>query len=748
MSTRLIRITAFLCALTLLAGTVTVGATGIQGRDKGNPRQAPERVSVYLKSHRVSIKIENQLATTSIEQVFYNPSDRMAEGEYLFPLPEGAAVADLTLFIDGQPIKGEILDAKQAQAIYTEIVRRLQDPVLLQYVGRNAVKANIFPIPPRSERKISLTYTHIAPAESGLIHYTYPLRTDYISKNAAAEVSVAMEVTSNTPIGTIYSPNAQVAINRTGETSFRAGFETSNYRATEDFTVYYGAANDEIAANLLTYRESADLDGFFLLMLTPPTKNNITRVIPKDVIIVLDQSGSMVGPKWDQARQAAEYILNNLNEGDRLNVVIFSSGYRIFANAPQPSGEAGNAIRWVKSQDALGGTDINTALTVALDAADKSRQTVILFFTDGLPTEGITDRKAILENVRARANANTRIFAFGVGDDVDTFLLDSLSTTYGGTSVYVRPTENIKEKAQALYDKIVSPVLTNIKLTIAGAILEDTIPAAPLPDLFAGSQLVIAGRYRGQGGTTITLTGDLNGETKTYTYEGLNFSANAGGQPFVARLWAQRKIGALLNQIRLNGETRELVDSVVALSVRYGIITPYTSFLITEDDIRRRTEGGVPPPAPGDRDFSLATPLALPIQGFATIPPPSGAGAVERSKSEDELRGGNSIMAMPTATAAAFGYSGQEEPKDQDKGSASAGEIIKPVAGKTFVLRVGIWVDSEFLVMKDVTPVKVKAFSDEYFALLTKDPHMGEYLAIGEHVVIVIGGTVYEIVPN
>jgi len=707
--------------------------------------QGPTRnPGVYIKSHRVNVTIDNQVAVTKIEQTFVNEGGGQAEGQYLFPLPAGAAVSGLTLYINGQPIEGKILDAGQAQQVYTDIVRKMRDPVLLKYVGRGAIQANVFPIPAGEERKIEITYSHVITADNGLMNYLYSLRTDYVTSVPVREVSVGVTVKSKDPISTIYSPNPLVAINRTDEYSFRAGFEASNFKATDDFSLYYAVANKDISANLLTYRASAADDGFFMLMLTPPSTVSADKIIPKDVLIVLDQSGSMNGAKWKQAQGAVKYVLQNLNPQDRFNAVVFSSGYSLYARSLQPASEAKGAIDWVNGLDAIGGTDINSALTTALQMADKERQTVVLFLTDGLPTEGITNTKDILANVRQLANANTRIFTFGVGNDVDTFLLDSLSSSYGGTSVYVRPEENIEDRVSALYKKINSPVLTALKLNVDGPMLDDMYPAAPLPDLFAGSQLIITGRFRGEGKATITLTGKLNGETQTYTYSDLAFPSNAGGQPFVPRLWATRKIGALLNQIRLTGASPELVESVTKLSVRYGIITPYTSYLITEEDVTRRGDGGgvrsTAIPGTPKPIMSMSTMTALPTATMV-----SGAAAVDKAREGSNLSGAD----YAATTQPQKGYSGPagqpESGGDYGGGSdTKAAETIQTVNDRTFVLRGDTWIDTQYDSAK-MKVTKIIFLSDEYFKLLADHPEIKDYLALGTHVVVVIGTDVYEI---
>jgi Ca-activated chloride channel homolog len=728
----------------LLCVSIVMGITGVYASNEpgSNPYRPDQTVwnGLYIKSHRVSVEVTNQVAVTRIEQVFRNDGAGLAEGEYLFPLPDGAAVSDLTLTIDGVVYEAQILDAQEAQQIYTEIVRRQRDPVLLQYVGRSAIRANIFPIPAGQERKIEITYSQLLNPDNGLLQYTYPLRTDYVTKLPVQQVSVSMRVTSQTPISTLYAPSPLVTVSRIDDRTFVAGLEATNYRAVDDFAVYYGGATDAISANLVTYRASANEDGYFVLFLNAPMPER-NQVIPKDVIIVLDQSGSMLGEKWRQAQAAANFILNGLNPEDRFNAVVFSTGYRIYANTLQPVSEAPKAAQWINSLEAVGGTDINAGLQTALGMADPARQTVILFLTDGLPTEGVTDARSILANFGAKATPNTRLFAFGVGDDVDTFLLDSLSSAYGGTSVYVRPMENIETKVSSLYSKITSPVMTALDVQFTGIMADDLQPNRPFPDVFAGSQLIIAGRFRdtdGDNSVSVILTGQRNGAPVQYQYSNLNFPQNAGGDPFVARLWATRKVGALLNTIRLNGETPELVDSVVQLSLRYGIITPYTSFLIREDD----AVTGERPPSEPVPVLGAATQAAA--GGFAATPlallPTAGADAVGRADSFNSMEGGANAAAVPTSTAAATmsaSIAGS---------SANTNTTVLNVRDRTFVNNNGIWNDTLFT--PGMTLNRIVFLSDEYFALLAENPEIAEFLAVGDHLVLVVDGVAYEIVPQ
>ncbi|NPV67525.1 MAG: VWA domain-containing protein [Anaerolineae bacterium] len=682
-----------------------------------------------IKYHRVHVTIDNQVATTRIDQLFVNEGQAVVEGTYMFPLPQGATVSDFTMWVDGRPIEPQLLEAEEARRIYNDIVRQWRDPALLEYVGTNAIRANVFPIPPGEQRRIEIEYQQVLEVDSGLVHYVYPLNTERFSARPLEEVTVTVEITSNDPMQTVYSPSHRIAVDQTDEFHARVGYEEYNVLPDKDFSLYYTVSPEDIALNLLTYRESADEDGFFMLLIAPPVEVRAEVVIPKDVLIVLDQSGSMAGEKWDQARTAVEYILENLNAEDRFNMIVFSTGSRIYANTLQPPAEGAAAARWVNSLEAIGGTDINGALLRALEMVDPERATVLLFVTDGLPTEGETAIDRILENVRAKAPQNVRLFSFGVGDDVDTFLLDRLAQENRGTSAYVRSGERIDEEIGAWYAKVNAPVLTDIALDFDGMMIEDMYPAEPLPDLFAGTQMVIVGRYRGSGrDVTIRLSGDVNGERQTFVYDGLDFPDRAGGgsgtdaEAFIPRLWATRRIGALLDQIRLQGENKELVDSVIRLSLRYGIITPYTSFLIQEEDIF--TQAG--------RDVILREAQSSMDLAFSQS---AGAAAVDAAEAIGGARSAEAPAAMPTMVQTKSGE------------LIDTREVIRQVRDRAFVLREGVWIDTAYDPTQ-MTTQKVEFLSEAYFELLAQQPALADFFALGERVIVVLEGVAYEVVTG
>jgi len=688
--------------------------------------------------HRVTIEVANQIAATNVDMQFTNEGEGLAEGTFMFPLPQGAAVDQLTMYINGLAIDAKILPAEEARSIYNEIVRQYRDPALLEYVGSSAIQANVFPIPPGESRRIEIRYSQVLEVDNGLIHVVYPLKiTNLLSPRPVEQMSVNVNVTSNDAISNIYSPSHAIALSRSSDDkSFRAGYESGAFVPQDDFSLYYGIASDTINVNLLTYRESANDDGFFMLLVQPPVTVTADLLIPKDVIIVLDQSGSMFGDKWDQAREAAVYVLDHLNPQDRFNVVLFSTGWRVFSNNMETVEQAGSAVSWVRSQEAIGGTDINGALTTALGMVGE-RPATILFMTDGLATEGEVNTQNILANLDAAARPNVSIFTFGVGDDVDTFLLDAIVRDHHGAGTYVRPTERIEEEVASLYTKISAPVLTDVTLDMGGVQTGDTYPSMPLPDLFAGTQLTLVGRYRGDAGDiNITLRGKVGGQEQTFVYSGLDFPPRAGGEPFIARLWATRRIGDLLNNIRLNGENPELVDSVVRLSVRYGIITPYTSFLIEEDDIL--TAAG--------RDRAQAD-FQQQAQELSTTS--TGAGAVTAADQAAGFANANAPAPalMSTLTAAGTMMPGGQASDGDLFADERAANPIQTVNDKTFLLQDGVWTDTTFE-PDTMTTQPIVFLSDEYFALLAAQPELGDYFALGDRVIVVVEGVAYEVVAE
>jgi Ca-activated chloride channel family protein len=707
----------------------------------------PRPPALTVRRHRVDVAIDSGAAKTHIEQVFGNPANRQMEGTYVFPLPESAAISNFRMLIDSEPVEGKMLDRDEARRIYESYVRRMVDPALLEYVGRNAFQARVFPIPANGEKQIELIYSQPLHFEGGVYQYTYPLNTEKFSNRPLDQVAVSVTIHSKQPIKAIYSPSHEVAVRRIDEYNARVSFEASSVRADKDFVLYYTVSEKEFGLSALAHRRG-DEDGYFMLMLAPQRQMSKAQIAAKDVVFVFDTSGSMNGPKIEQAKRALQFVLNNLNPRDRFNIIQFSSEVEPFRKGlvDASEGEVTAARKFVEEIKAVGGTAIHDALITALEslpATRGDRPTMLVFVTDGLPTVGETSVDAILRDVEKQNKGRARIFAFGVGDDVNTLLLDHLARDGGGTVEYVRPSEDLELKVSAFYAKIASPVLSDLALDVNGITVTETYPRR-LPDLFAGSQLIVFGRYRGGGAATAKLTGHIAGQTRTFSYP-VTLPDREREHDFIPAMWASRKIGTLLEEIRLRGENAELKNEVIRLSKQYGIITPYTSFLVEEPGVNRPVQ--LLRESEARRDALLALPPGAPGPSGPVGSPGGGGfggGSAGRAAGPRGPQGppgqrrieGLSSPALGSVTGSEAVKAAQAVQDLKNQSVAQSQRAVQQVNGQAFYQRGETWVDGRY--EEKMPTITVKWGSEAYFQIVRQKPDLAKALAQGKSVVVVV----------
>lgn len=540
-----------------------------------------------MLNHHVNVTIEDQVAITRVEQTFRNHTDRELEATYVFPVPKGASVRKFSMWVNGKEVFGELVEAAKARQFYGEVVSRSQDPGLLEYMGNSLLRLRVARVPAKGEQKIVISYTSFANHDNGIIEYVYPLKTNGKAISTLEKFSVDVELNSQHPLQNIYSPTHAVTISRPNDRKALISFEKEQALLDRDFQLFYHGGGKEVGMTMLAHRPVSTANGYFMLLLSPRAEYPRDQQVPRDMVFVLDTSGSMRGQRMTQARNALKYCLSNLGPKDRFAVINFATTVnkyqdRLLDATPE---QLGHARKWVDGLEATGGTAINDALATALDMRpnDDSRTFTIVFFTDGRPTIGETNSDKILANVKAKNSATTRIFTFGVGDDVNATMLDQIAEHSRALSTFVRETEEIEAKVSSLYAKISNPVLTNLKLAVGPGISLSEVYPPQLPDMFHGNQIVVLGRYSGDGHAAIKLTGNVGRDGKEFVYEVKFADKTTDEKAFVEDLWARRKVGYLLDQIRLNGERKELVEEVVVLAKRYGITTPYTTYLIMPD---------------------------------------------------------------------------------------------------------------------------------------------------------------------
>ncbi len=711
-----------------------------------------------VKYHQVTVKIRDQVAVTEVDQAFYNPNDRRLEGTYMFPVPRGAQIDKFSMDINGKQVEAELLDADKARGIYEDIVRRMKDPALLEYAGQALFKLRIFPIEPRGDKRIKLTYTQLLRSDGGLVEYLYPLNTEKFSAAPLKSVSVKVELECKPPLKAVYSPSHAVEIKRPDNRRAVIGYEAGNIKPDTDFQLFYSAeSKSEIGLNLLAWNDGADPEGgCFALLAAPNAEIAADKVVAKDLVFVLDTSGSMAdNNKLDQAKKALQFCLKNLNKDDRFELVRFSTEAEpLFgALAENTDQNRSKAEKFVQELKPMGGTAIEEALVKALGPAGakggRDRPYFIVFLTDGRPTIGNTDEDQIVAGVsKALDGRPIRIFSFGIGTDINTHLLDKLTEKTHGVSQYVLPAEDLEIKVSNFYSKISQPVLANLKLKFSGAVKTAKLHPAELPDLFKGEQLAVFGRYTGSGDAAIVLEGTVNGRPRTFTYEA-SFPAKASEYAFIPRLWATRRVGFLLDEIRLRGETKEVRDEVTDLARKYGVVTPYTAYLIVEDESRRNVPMAT-------RSFAkVADDAGLRGAGgqiYADMAEERGGyAAVGAAQSADSLSAATEVSAP--AKAAERAWSGHmagpaARPAAVRYKAAMEAQPSRYVGGRTFYLNGAQWVDASVSSHPNARKVQVKFNSDEYFALLRRHSEAAPWLALGARVQVFLDGAIFEIVEG
>ncbi|NQU24769.1 MAG: VWA domain-containing protein, partial [Candidatus Nealsonbacteria bacterium] len=471
------------------------------------PRPAPTPPTSYkIKELSINARLIDQVAQVQVAQTFTNTGSRQMEVAFVFPLPYDGAIERMTLLVDGKEYAAKLLDSKEARRMYEAIVRKNKDPALLEWMGTGLFKTSVFPVPAGASRTVSLRYSQICRKRDGLTDFLFPLSTAKYTSHAVEKVTIRATIESQDEIKNVYSPTHAIEIKRPDDHHATITLTKENEVPTTDFRMFYDVGKGKVSTRVISYRSDTDHDGFFLLLASPKIKAPDEKRAKKTVIFVVDRSGSMSGKKIEQARGALKHVLNNLREGDLFNVVAYDSQVETFRPELQKFDEESRkaALGFVEGIYAGGSTNIDGALQTTLkQLQDSSRPNYVLFLTDGLPTAGETNEQKIVSNSKTANKIRARIFSFGVGYDVNSRLLDRLVRENFGQSEYVRPDEDIEDRVGRLYNRIESPVMTDVQITFDidavrtehGKPVNRVYPSGSF-DLFAGEQLVVVGRYK------------------------------------------------------------------------------------------------------------------------------------------------------------------------------------------------------------------------------------------------------------
>jgi len=763
--------------------TSTVAAQGILVPENDSFRMPrvrprlpiPPNEAYHLKELSLDTSISEQIATTRVTQIFENTSQRQIQASFVFPLPYDGAVQEMTLMVDGKEYPAKLLNAEEARKIYEAYVRKNQDPALLEWIGQGMFQTSVFPIPPGAKRTVTLKYTQLLRQDQGMTDYLFPLSTARYTSRPLEKLSLRVAISSEHEIGNVYSPTYPVEIQRDDRFNVVVSYNSSQIVPTSDFRLFYDSLGDKVGVSLISYWPQNEDAGYFILLATPQIEADQAQLVKKTIIFVVDQSGSMVGAKIQQAREAAKFIVNNLQKDDLFNIISYDSKVKSFS--PEllrfDDSTRSQALGFINSIHAGGMTNIKDALDAAMGMIPSADMPAyVLFMTDGLPTVGETNELKIAEACQQANKHRARLINLGVGYDVNSRLLDRLARENHGQAEYIAPEEDLERVAARIYSKISAPVLSNVQLNFLidgwqesdGTPISQLYPAT-INDLFAGNQVVVVGRYRSAGNLKIKVAGQTVGsEMNHFDFEAkLADKKNDDRFKFVAQLWASRRIGEIIDLIDLHGKNSELIEELVSLSRKYGILTPYTSFLADDQGgltdltqlMRMNQQAGRSIESlevtDGRLGFSQRSNKQFMIQNDVASSAFNNQQLAEnmRSTPSAALGGRGAISGLGGVGAGRPNQGGVSSQSDGDgtadfNGIRQVGNVTLYVRDKTLIAENALHLDLEY---QRSQLKQIKKFSDEYFELIQENSSeqnliLSQQLA-GEELIVSLRGTTY-----
>ncbi|MBI5211466.1 MAG: VWA domain-containing protein [Elusimicrobia bacterium] len=726
------------------------------------PLPRPDVIPLPLREQKVEGQVKMQVAELWIETVFRNEGSGRLEGEILMPIPGDAVINKMEMKVGDKLLKAELLDANTARTTYENIVRQMRDPALLELQGERMVRARVFPIEPNSSVTLRFNYTQILPKAGALYSLKLPLAK--IDGSGGRTVKIGLE--SQAPIRLLYSPTHTADIDRQGDKKASVSYKTGGEGG--EMVVLYSLDEGKMGSSLISHREAGE-DGFFMMSLTPTVKTD-AKSDPKDVVFVVDRSGSMdEDGKMEQARKALKSCLNKLSGDDRFGIVDFATGVESMAQSLIAATEEGKGRgrRYADKIEASGGTNIKDALDAAMGLLEsgksKERLPMLVFLTDGLPTVGETNTDELLRSIHERNKGlRARFFLLGAGKDVNSLFIDKLAEGQKGSRDYVLPGEDIEVKVGQMVDRISKPAITDAKFEWNGVEVAQVYPK-DVSDIYHGDPVVLIGRYGKEGKGSMVLTGRAAGAPTRQEFA-LNLPKEKTEDDYLPRLWAHRKVAHLLDEVRLAGAGRnqEVIDEVTKLAKRYGIVTPYTSLLIVEEadmvQLRNRSRQAFNVMA-ADAQGMPAPGVAMGGGGGGVVSALRGQ-AFSRRLTEEKSAVAAPMAAEALAMAPAAGkrwdtaggaggtvYDGESRDEMRKKAETLRTEM-RQVGGKTFYKRGDQWVDGAYELDKSLPVTEIEFLSDKYFELTRKHPQASQWLSLGRRVTFVLGGKAYRIVEK
>ncbi len=602
--------------------------------------QGAQAVPVVDYMH-ISADVNNGYAVTTVEEKLTNGLDIPAEDEFRFLIPDEAFISGFTLIIDGKEYVANVLPRKEAQQKFEEAASQGRSAGLLESRNKNMFLYSLS-FEAGQSIIVKLKYEQAIKKSLGNFEYVLFLRnTD--TTHTINSLSVNLTISSLNDITTLETPGFTGASKKyLSATSGRISY-SANAMPDTDLTVVYTTNNPQLNGDMLFYNMGGQ--GYMMHVFSPNETDLGTTALSKDIVFVIDKSGSMSGEKIAQVKSVFTKIISDLPPDDYFNVIFFDTDMRRYSSSLMEANtkNKADAANFVNNLDANGGTDINQALldAVGMFKVDSQRVPIIVFLTDGEPTEGITSPYVIRKNIKDANNAKVSIFtiAFGIENEANYDFLKALSLENYGIAQRFFQEGKVEEEMTNFYKTISTPLITDMSFTYNA--VSDVVNTGQF-NLFAGSEAIVLGKYTGS-----TITSDVAATTRTGSRNFKN-SFNVVSKPensFIPRLWAYTRIKKLMDRIDVEGETDTLVSSVTSISLEFKFVTPYTSLFVevpknatkttTATAIDAKAEAASIVPQSTTPGVTVAAVVATTAAAAATAPPssaPQDRGYQEASK--------------------------------------------------------------------------------------------------------------------
>ncbi|HEY6189289.1 MAG TPA: VIT domain-containing protein [Pyrinomonadaceae bacterium] len=631
-----------------------------------------------LKHTSVKAEISGFLSRVVVTQEFENSFPEKIEAVYTFPLPQAAAVDDMTMRVGDRTVKGKIMRREEAQAAYTAAKTGGQVASLLDQERPNIFTQSVANIMPGEKITITISYVETLKYEEGAYEFSFPMvvGTRYIPGDASPleaqsqqdvatgsvadaaritppvmpkdmraghDISIEIALDAGVPVDNLKSVTHETEVENLDPSHYVIRLKDQATIPNKDFILKYQVAGSRIEDAVLTHRVGKD--GFFTLILQPPDRVTVEDVTPKELVFVLDTSGSMQGFPIEKAKETMKLALSHLNPQDTFNLITFSGDTKILFDDPVPATPENlrKAQKFLSRLNGDGGTEMMKAIRAALAPSDvQGHLRIACFMTDGQ----VGNDMEIIEEVQKHANA--RVFAMGFGDAPNRFLLDKMAEYGRGEIEYVTENDDGAQAARRFFERVRSPLLTDITVDWGGLGVSDVYPQR-IPDLFSAKPVILSGRYAASGSGKIILKGKMSGRDVLREIP-VRLPESAPEHDVLATLWARRRIDDLMGQARyetyMSPMSNEVREAITQLGMQYRLMTQFTSFVAVEDKIvtdtsePKRLDVPVEQPANSSNglvntNYSAGTVSTYSVSGMtATVMVTSGTSMLESTSAQ------------------------------------------------------------------------------------------------------------------